>query len=109
MEEITNGLLHRRCSTAGHRFQPLRIAIAFHGDAGCRFLDLVEVLWGQLDIDGGEILLEPRELRGARDRHDPRLLSQQPGERDLRRGRLLGGGDPVQQIDIARFASIASG
>src|SRR5208337_1283413 len=29
------------------------------------------------------------QLRGARDRNNPRLLGQQPGERDLSRGRLL--------------------
>jgi hypothetical protein len=39
------------------------------------------------------------QLRGARDRNDPRLLRQQPRERYLSRRRLLLLRDPAQQID----------
>src|SRR6266571_5370640 len=38
------------------------------------------------------------QLRGAWDGNNPRLLGKQPGERDLRRGRLLPCGDLAQQI-----------
>src|SRR3982751_126231 len=39
------------------------------------------------------------QLRGARDRNNPRLLGEQPGERDLSRCRLLPFGDAAEQID----------
>ena len=39
------------------------------------------------------------QLRGARDGNDPRLLRQQPGERDLSRRRLLPSPDCAEQID----------
>ena len=56
-----------------------------------------------------EVLLQALQLRGARDRNDPRLLGEQPGERDLRGRRLLPFGDPAEQIDQAWFAFRASG
>jgi hypothetical protein len=49
-----------------------------------------------------------RRLRGSRpgapldrcrDGHDPGLLGEQPGERDLGRGGVLAGCDPLQQVD----------
>jgi hypothetical protein len=52
-----------------------------------------------LDVGRAEVLLEPVELGGAGDRHDPALLRQQPGERDLRGRRLLLACDALQQID----------
>ena len=39
------------------------------------------------------------QLGGAGDRHDPGLLRQQPGERDLRRRRLLSAAMSAEQID----------
>jgi hypothetical protein len=39
------------------------------------------------------------QLGAAGNRHDPRLLRQQPGERDLRGRRLLLACDALQQID----------
>ena len=39
------------------------------------------------------------ELGGARDGNDPRLLRQQPGERDLRRRRALLPANLLEQID----------
>lgn len=47
------------------------------------------------------------QLRGAWDRHDPRLLAKQPGKRDLRRGRQLSLRDRAEQINqgLIRFPS----
>src|SRR6266567_4615873 len=55
-----------------------------------------------------DVLLQARELRGTRNRHDPGLLGKQPGERDLRRGRLLAFCDLAKQIDqgLIRFPSL---
>ena len=39
------------------------------------------------------------QLRGAWDWNNPRLLGQQPGERDLSGCRLLPFGDPAEQIN----------
>jgi hypothetical protein len=39
------------------------------------------------------------QLRGARDRHDPRLLGKEPGKRDLSRRNLLAFRDPAEQVD----------
>ena len=41
------------------------------------------------DLSRPDVLLEPMQPGGAGNRHDPRLLRQQPAERDLRGGRLL--------------------
>jgi hypothetical protein len=49
------------------------------------------------------------QLGGAGDRHDPWLLRQQPGQRDLRRRRALLLADLFQQVDQGRFALRASG
>jgi len=62
-------------------------------------LDLVRVVDAQLDVDGCDVLVEPVQLRRPGNRHDPRLLREQPGERDLRRGHAIPPGDPREQLD----------
>ena len=57
----------------------LRIAVAFHGDLRGGGVDALEIIGCELDRSRGDVLLEAVELGGARDRHDPRLLRQQPG------------------------------
>ena len=47
---------------------------------------------------GSDVLLQARELCGARNGNDPRLLGQQLGERDLRGRRLLPGRRPFQVL-----------
>jgi len=42
---------------------------------------------------------QARQLRGSWDWNNPRLLRQQPGERDLSRCRILSGRDLAKQID----------
>jgi hypothetical protein len=49
------------------------------------------------------------QLGGARNRHDPRLLRQQPGQRDLGRRRAFALRDLAQQIDQRLVGLRASG
>src|SRR5512136_2346278 len=48
------------------------------------------------------------QLRGTRNRHDPRLLSEQPSKCDLSRCRLLSLCDAAKQINqsLIRFSSL---
>jgi hypothetical protein len=62
-------------------------------------LDLAQVVLGQLDLGGGDVLLEPVQLRRAGNRNDPRPLGEQPGDRDLRRRRVLAPGDLAREVD----------
>jgi xanthine dehydrogenase YagR molybdenum-binding subunit len=55
----------------------------------------------QLDIHRAEVLLEPVELCGTGDRHDPRLLPEEPPDRDLRGSRVFLFRDSAEQIDPA--------
>ena len=52
---------------------------------------------GQVDVGGAGVLLHPLHLAGAGDWHDPGALAEHPGQRDLRRGAVFLGGQPVQQ------------
>ena len=53
----------------------------------------------QLDVCCCDVFLQPLELRRAGDRHDPRLLGEQPGDCDLCRRRTLPLCDAAEQID----------
>ena len=70
--------------------------------------DLTEIVGRKFDCSRSDVLLQAMQLRGARDRNDPRLLGQQPGERDLSRCRLLPFCDLAKQIDqgLIRFPSL---
>ena len=63
--------------------QMLRIAGALYRDLANRALDVVEIVGGELDASRSDVLLQAVQLRGTRDRNDPRLLGKQPGDRDL--------------------------
>jgi hypothetical protein len=77
----------------------LRIARALHRNLrGCAF-DLANIFASQLDVRRADILFQALQLRCARDRNDPRLLRQQPRERDLRWRRFFSRRDPREQID----------
>ncbi len=62
-------------------------------------IDLPEVVGGEFDGDRAKILLQMQKLRGARDGIDPRLLRQQPGQRDLGGRRSLALRPVAQHID----------
>jgi hypothetical protein len=86
------GTLHFRTrsrSAAGRCFELLGVARALDRDRGRGAFDLGEVVPRQLDIRRAEVLLEPVELCGTGDRHDPRLLPEEPRDRDLRESRVL--------------------
>ena len=63
------------------------------------FFDFTQIVGREFDGDRADVFVQAMQLRGARDRYNPRLLRQQPGERDLRRCRLLSFRDAGEQID----------
>jgi hypothetical protein len=89
----------RVSSAVDHLRHGLGVAVADDGDGGRSGVDLGQVVSGELHVGGAEVLLEPLDPPGAGNRHDPRLLGEQPGERDLGPGAVLGGGDAGEQVD----------
>src|SRR5512147_2651771 len=65
----------------------------------------MQIVECQFDSKCSDILLQTMQLRGARDRNDPWLLGEQPGERDLGRCCLLAFGNLPKQMDqsLIRF------
>ena len=55
---------------------------------------------GEFEFCGGDVLLEPVELRCAGDRGDPGLLREYPCERDLGRGGVVAFGDRADEFDV---------
>src|ERR1051326_7389701 len=86
------------------------IASATHSDFRDRVLDLVEILRSQLDHRCADVFFETLELARTGNRNDPWLLREKPGQRDLRRRRILVRGDRLQKIDetLIRFACFRS-
>ena len=68
---------------AGEPFEELGVPGALDVDGVGHRGDLGEVLGAELEVGGAEVLLEAVQLARPGDRSDPRLLGQQPGERDL--------------------------
>src|SRR5450755_2070416 len=86
-------------SAARGSLQGLRIAGALDLDLrGGRF-DPGEVTGRELDRGSPDVLLQACRLGGSRDGDDPRLLGQQPSERDLRRRRALLPGNLGEEVD----------
>ena len=63
-----------RCLSVDESLHGLGVAGALHRDGGRRGLDLVQVSGGELEVGGGEVLVESGELAGAGDRDDPWLM-----------------------------------
>src|SRR4051812_38866083 len=108
---IRGGELWSRC---GGRRSPVDHPLVRFRVAGPLRLDLylvylTELVGRQLEVGRSKVLLEPVQLGGAGDRHDPRLLREHPGEGDLRARRTLALGDPSEQFDESevRLAGIA--
>ena len=76
-----------------------RVACALDGDVGGGGFDLTAIIGGEFDIDRAEVFIKAFEATGAGDRDDPGFLSEEPGECDPRRCRLLAFGDGVDDID----------
>jgi hypothetical protein len=85
-------------SSTGARCQVRGIPIALHLDLGEGVLDLARVFRSQLHGRSAIVFLESMQLRGPRDRHDPRFSREQPRECDLRGGRFLRSRDALEQI-----------
>jgi hypothetical protein len=67
----------------------LLIAITDHRDLGHRRFDGAEIIRSQFNVDCAIVLIQPFKFATTRNRHDPRLLRQQPGQRNLRRGCIV--------------------
>jgi hypothetical protein len=78
-EAIQHGL------QVGHLFGGFAVAATLDVDRVGGVGDLGEVVGGELHIGGADVLLESMQLAGPRHRHDPWLLREQPGQRDLPR------------------------
>ena len=87
------------CSEAGPLLQGFGVPRALDRNLRGGVVDFAEVVRRERDGNGSDVLVEALPLPGAGDGHDPRLLGQQPGERDLGGCRLLPLGDPLQQLD----------
>src|SRR5262245_27067556 len=79
--------------------QVFRVAGPMDLDPGRRAIDFQQVVAGELNGGGAEILVKAIALRRSRNRHDPGLLRQQPGQRQLRRRRLFAFGERLQPAD----------
>ncbi len=97
-----------RRSATDQFLQVFGVPSPVHRDLGGSALDLTEIVGRQLDCHCAKVLLQALQLSGAGDGHNPRLLRQQPRQRDLRRGRLLPCGDLAKQINqrLIRFARL---
>src|SRR5437588_6414813 len=76
-------------SAPDHSLQVFGVSRPVHRDRSGGAIDLTQIFGGQSALRRGDVLLEPMQLRGARDRYNPRLLRQQPRQRDLCGCRLL--------------------
>src|SRR6185312_758772 len=86
-------------STVDHSLRAFRVPSPLHRDLGRGAFDIAEIALGELDGNRRDILLQTMQLRGAGDRHDPGLLCEEPGERDLGGRRVLALSDAPEQID----------
>src|ERR1039458_1045491 len=85
-------------STSDQFLKVFRIARALQRDLVGGGVDFTEVVWCEFDGNCSEVFEQARQLRCARNGNNPWLLRQQPGERDLSRGRLHPRSEGVEQI-----------
>ena len=86
----------------------LGVAVALDGDLRGDGIDVPDIVGCKLDRRRGDVLIKAAELGRAGDWNDPRLLGQQPCQRDLRGRGMLLRADVFQQI-TGLFALRASG
>src|SRR5215831_3194447 len=79
-----------------------------HLDLGNGVVDVAQVVGRQFHGGSSEVLFQPMQLRGARDRNNPRLLGKQPSECSLCARRLLPGCDFAEHVNerLIRLASL---
>src|SRR5579863_1300752 len=85
-------------SAVAHRLNVCGISRPLYRDLGCGALDLAEIVRRKFHFSRADIFVETIHLGRARDWNDPRLLRQQPSQRDLSRCCLFLFGDSAQQI-----------
>src|SRR4051794_39933595 len=78
--------------------QLFRVASTLDGDGGGGFVNLAQVIGGEIDGNRAEVFVQSMQLACAGDRDDPWLLCQQPRQRYLGGGRILSLGDVAEQI-----------
>ncbi len=66
-----------------HAREVCLIPISQNRDRCHRTVDFSQVAWREFDCNGADVRVKAVELPAARDRNNPRLLGQQPGERNL--------------------------
>ena len=86
-------------SAIGQALQAVRIAGALDDDPRGRALYVAEISWRELDGSRADVLVQAFQFARSGDGHDPPLLGQQPGQRDLRGRGLLPLRDGADQID----------
>src|SRR3954447_787379 len=92
--------LWRSGSAVDHALHLLGVALALHLDSGRGVVEFGDVVWGEGEVGGAEVLLRgPLQRAGARDWGDPGLLREQPGERDLSGGRSQPLADAADEVD----------
>ena len=77
----------------------LRVTLAFYRNLCRCMINLPQIVCRELNVGGAQVFFEPLHLCRPGDRHDPRLLRQQPPQGNLRRGGVLSGGDLAQCIN----------
>ncbi len=75
------------------------IPVAFDLDPGESRADLGKIGGVERDVSRADVLLKAVNLGRPRDRDDPGLLGDEPGERDLGARRALARGDRPQKLD----------
>src|SRR5689334_22217280 len=85
------------------------IARALDRDLRGGTVDLTQVVGREPERRGAEVLVQALQLGRAGDRHDPRLLGEQPRERDLGRCCPFGSGNLPQDVhdDLIRLARLS--
>src|SRR5690349_6140810 len=75
------------------------VAVAAHADAPGETVEVGAFVGRQRDPSSRGVLADALGAAGPGDRHDPRLLRQQPGQGDLPGRRALGLGEALDVVD----------
>src|SRR5579875_2285410 len=100
-QELTAARFYRhpmRFLAVGRSLELFGISSPLNHDFRRGGFDHAEIVRRQLDVNRSAVLLKASQLRCARDRNNPRLLCQQPGERNLSGGRLFLLGNLLKQV-----------
>ena len=87
------------CFSVSRLLLLLRISRTLDLHLGHGSFDSLEIVGSQLHIDCADVFLQAMQLGCARDRCNPGLLCQKPGDGNLRTGCMLVVGDIAEQLD----------